>query len=217
MILTVHDPSTFGKPTGMVTDLSVLADTLIAGGAIQILIGLAILRFALGLTDIVVGMAVVVIAVSLALSRPPSAFTPTDQRSSAESTVSADRTTNIRAALIRRLPQPELDRASLRKPTPTSEARTTSESFDSKMSAQELRAAVAITDLQRGLLWGIKLLIPFVLIDLLIAHLFAVLEWSALPVQSLAIPLKLSIFIAIGGWSQLSAWLSAAVSGGLLQ
>lgn len=216
MILTVHDPSTFGKPTGMATDLSVLADTLIAGGAIQILIGLAILRFALGLTDIVVGLAVVVIAVSLALSKPQSTIAPAEQRNSAESTVSGDRTANIRAALIRRLPQPELDRAALRKSSNTSDPRTTSEALNT-MSAQELRAAVAISDLQRGLVWGIKLLIPFVLIDLLIAHLFAVLEWNALPVQSLALPLKLSIFIAIGGWSQLSAWLSTAVSGGLLQ
>ena len=182
----------------MTTEISSLADTLLAGGAIQILAGLAILRFALGLTDVVVGLAVAIIAFSIALSSGPIV----------KPGIAAP-TTNA-AAL--NLPAPKKDvEAQLR--VRLAQSQTTGAPAATSLpllSGAALRTQVAIADLQRGLLWGVKLLIPFLLIDLLVAHIFTVLQWSSLPAQSITVPFKLIVFLTIGGWPQIVAWLNTA-------
>jgi|GEM_PF-6891544 len=179
-------------------EISSLADALLAGGAIQILAGLAILRFALGLTDIVVGLAVAIIAFSIALSSVPIAKPGTAASTVNSATLNLPAsTTDVEAQLRVRLTQSQTTGALASTSLPS-------------LSGAALRTQVAMADLQRGLLWGVKLLIPFLLIDLLVAHIFAVLGWSSLPAQSVTVPFKLIVFLTIGGWPQIVAWLKTA-------
>ncbi len=172
----------------MGSDLAHIADALLAGGVVQILVGLAILRFALGLTDLVVGVAVAIVALAISLAGTPS--------------IPSAGLPNIEQTLSQRLEN-------------ISDSKRGRDSLNQNISKaqlapRELRAQVAVADLKRGVTWGVKLLIPFLLIDLLVAHCFALLQWDSLPAHSVTTPLKLIVFLTIGGWAQIATWLAAA-------
>ena len=186
--------------------ISVLLDTLLAGGVIQLLVGLALLRLALGLNDFVVGVAVIIAALAVALSGTSAELSSAVAPPSVSSQPSAEAVSL--ATRLRDRVDPVVAGSPLGAPTPSVTANP------SELS--ELRAKVIVSDLKRALLWGVALLIPFLIIDLLLAHLFAMLEWQTLPVAAVSVPLKLLVFIGVGGWSSLVSWLTLATTGGVL-
>jgi type III secretion protein R len=51
------------------------------------------------------------------------------------------------------------------------------------------------------------LLIPFVLIDLLVAHFLALLGVQQLSAHAVSLPLKILVFVGAGGWGLLGSKL----------
>ncbi len=60
---------------------------------------------------------------------------------------------------------------------------------------------VITSDLTRGMTSGILLLIPFLIIDLVVLHIFRLLDFQGLSVSVLSLPLKVVLFLSVDGWS----------------
>lgn len=67
-----------------------------------------------------------------------------------------------------------------------------------------LLASYVITELRDALKIGLMLIIPFIVIDLAVINILAMLGLAQLTHQALAIPLKLLLFLLIDGWSMVS-------------
>ena len=67
-----------------------------------------------------------------------------------------------------------------------------------------LVASYVVTQLREALTIGCKILIPFLVIDLLVAHLLTLLGILQMPSAVVAFPLKLLLFIAVDGWGLLA-------------
>lgn len=70
--------------------------------------------------------------------------------------------------------------------------------------------AFLITELKEAFQIGLLVLLPFVVIDLVVASILLALGMTSLPPGSVALPLKLLLFVLVNGWYALS---QALVSG----
>ena len=60
--------------------------------------------------------------------------------------------------------------------------------------------AFLTTELREALQMAVVILVPLVMVDLLVAHASALLGLATLPTQLVSVPLKLLLFLAVGGW-----------------
>lgn len=80
-------------------------------------------------------------------------------------------------------------------------------------SLPALLLAFTLAELRTAFLVGFVLLLPFVLIDLLVASLLSGLALSGLSAQAVALPCKLLLFVACDGWQLLARGLLLAYGG----
>lgn len=57
-----------------------------------------------------------------------------------------------------------------------------------------------LSELKGALYAGLMMLIPFVLVDLFVVNILALLSITQISAQSISVPLKLGIFLAVDGW-----------------
>ena len=76
-----------------------------------------------------------------------------------------------------------------------------------------LLPAFAITELQEAFWAGFLLLLPFLVLDLVVATVLASSGLAALPVATVALPFKLLLFVAVDGWSLLARGLVLGYAG----
>jgi type III secretory pathway component EscR len=69
--------------------------------------------------------------------------------------------------------------------------------------------AFLVTELGEALAMAVVVLVPLVVVDLVVAQALALLGLAQMPVQLVAVPLKLLLFLAVGGWD--------VIVGGLVQ
>lgn len=60
--------------------------------------------------------------------------------------------------------------------------------------------AFLVTELTEALHMAVVILLPFAVVDLLIAQIFALLGFPGQPLTTVSLPLKVLLFLAIGGW-----------------
>ncbi len=70
-----------------------------------------------------------------------------------------------------------------------------------------LAPAYLLSELKSAFTIGCMLLIPFVLIDLLVAHFLALLGVQQLSAHAVSLPLKILVFVGAGGWGLLGSKL----------
>lgn len=66
-----------------------------------------------------------------------------------------------------------------------------------------LTSAFLAAQLTAAFTFALTVLIPFVVIDLLCAHAITIIGIASLPTAAIALPLKIGVFAAAGGWSLL--------------
>jgi flagellar biosynthesis protein FliP len=71
------------------------------------------------------------------------------------------------------------------------------------MDPRVLVPAFMVSELSEALSLCVLLLVPFVLIDVVVAQVLMLLELSNVQVRSIALPLKLLLFLTAGGWDLL--------------
>ena len=69
-----------------------------------------------------------------------------------------------------------------------------------KDDLKAIAPAFLFSQLKEALTLGVMLLIPFVALDLLVAHLLALIGMQQLGVQVVSMPLKLLLFLTVNGW-----------------
>lgn len=67
-----------------------------------------------------------------------------------------------------------------------------------------LLLAFSISELKIAFQIGLLFILPFLLIDILVAHILQLLAITQISAVSFALPLKLVLFIAVDGWSLIS-------------
>lgn len=72
---------------------------------------------------------------------------------------------------------------------------------ESPLSFSALAGAFLISQVQEAFGLGLALLIPFIVVDLLVANVLMVLGVVQLPVAVVSLPLKLLLFFAVDGWT----------------
>ncbi len=76
-----------------------------------------------------------------------------------------------------------------------------------------LLPAFSITELTEALWAGFLLLLPFLVLDLVVATVMASVGLTALPAATVALPFKLLLFVAVDGWSLLARGLILGYGG----
>jgi flagellar biosynthesis protein FliP len=66
-----------------------------------------------------------------------------------------------------------------------------------------LLPAFVTSELTRAFLLGLLLLLPFLVVDLVVANVLAAMGVSSLPHGSVALPFKLLLFVLADGWTTL--------------
>ncbi|MCI5064137.1 hypothetical protein MRY87_00275 [bacterium] len=83
--------------------------------------------------------------------------------------------------------------------------RSTVESVETPLpqpdSFLSLLLAFVLEDLHGAFQLGVLFILPFLLIDLIVAHLFQLLQVSQISLSSLSLTLKLLLFVAVDGWT----------------
>lgn len=69
----------------------------------------------------------------------------------------------------------------------------------------QMIGAFVLSELRAAFKLGVLLLIPFLVIDLLIANVLLALGAQQVPVVSIALPLKLLLFVAVDGWGLIAS------------
>jgi flagellar biosynthesis protein FliP len=73
----------------------------------------------------------------------------------------------------------------------------------------DVGAVFVLSELKAAVSAAALVLVPFIIIDLLVAHLIALLGMQHLKTQIVSLPLKLMLFLAVDGWSLLISKLVA--------
>ena len=76
-----------------------------------------------------------------------------------------------------------------------------------------LLPAFSITELTEALWIGFLLLLPFLVLDLVVATVMASTGLTALPATTVALPFKLLLFVAVDGWALLARGLILGYAG----
>lgn len=171
---------------------------------LKILLVINILRFGLGLRGIEGGIVSLGLAVALTWLTVASKFPDSagmDQSAKVFATLAPEMEKVADKDLLKRFTDAAQERQ------PGSQAANTmpvpSEVSGSVHNAA-LVASFVITELRDAVTMGCKMLIPFIVIDLLVSHIFLLLGLVQLPAAVAAFPLKLALFIAVDGWRLLS-------------
>jgi flagellar biosynthetic protein FliP len=81
-------------------------------------------------------------------------------------------------------------------------------------SWQILAPAFVLSEVKKAFSIGIKILLPFLVIDLVIAYLFTALSITTLSAVTLSFPLKILAFTSLDGWSLVVENLLTTTMGG---
>jgi flagellar biosynthetic protein FliP len=172
---------------------------LILGTAfLKIFLILSILRYGLGLKDS--GFGIVIAALSIVISLLMiSPYLPLDKFLSGE-TISYQTLKTLLTPYIERADVVQAEsqlRALLQSQAKVATAQGVVADFDPFI--MKLTAYV-ITEIKAASEIGLKLLIPFILIDLLVAHILALINITTLSAYLVSLPLKLLLFLSVDGW-----------------
>ena len=83
----------------------------------------------------------------------------------------------------------------------------------SEPSLRELLTAFMLSELKRGFIMGFMLLVPFLVIDLVIANVLAGLGMMMVSPTLISLPLKLILFVIADGWLLLAKGLILSYGG----
>ena len=159
--------------------LDTLLPIILVGGAVQSIISLQFLMFGLGARGMFFGFCAILLGLYISVVRFEVA-------------------TGASVATARGPYQEQLEKRI--------ERTALTQQLEKKLEGHEPRAAilVMVSDLTRGMTAGLLLLIPFLIIDLVVLHVFRLLVFQGLSVSIVSLPLKVVLFLSVDGWTVLT-------------
>lgn len=190
----MYGASRSNRLAAMNGEATILLSFIFLSAFLKVLTALNILRYGLGLKDFAFGIVTLALAIVISLPSAPSALTanapqklPNSLSEEQQSLLKSKTKVEILARVTKVLdsiPQSA---------TPTSERMFGKE--------QPLVIAYCVSELSEAFRIGLLFLIPFILIDLLIANCLAALGVTQIGASVVALPCKLLLFVAVDGWS----------------
>lgn len=192
------------------TFISVLITLLIFTSFVKIATVLSICRYGLGLLGFEFGAVCLVVSLGLSIFMCPPELTALgfpEVLLSRSQSIQPQAVTEALVPFMERRLDPGIQRyLGKTKPSEPEKLGDAERNSGSKPAAPELRVLVPaylLSELKAAFHVGCLLLIPFVLIDLVSAHLLALLGVQQLGAHAVALPLKILVFISAGGWGLL--------------
>jgi flagellar biosynthetic protein FliP len=207
--------------------LQVITVLLVCTSFIKIVTVLSVLRFGMGLTgfefgavSLVVGFGIAVLAAPpqlTSLGFPAALLAPISSRPPPDAVAAAllpFMRSQIDPAVQRAFPSPPVAEAT---PTDAEDVASPTAEVSAQqpvLAAAEFRSVAPlflISQVKSGLLVGCAVLVPFVVVDLLVAHLLTLIGVVNLSAAAVSLPLKMMIFLAVDGWGMLVTKLLGGV------
>jgi len=194
--------------------LTVVIALMLFTAFIKIATALTIFRFGAGLHGFEFGITCLLVAFALAIAAAPPELRKLGFPGKFFNTPAQVNSSEVTSALLPYM-QSHIDEKVAQSFAATSHARSgksqngeTPESTATKDATSgdlgSVIPAFVISQLKQAFTIGCALLIPFVLIDLIVAHLLTLIGIVQLQSQIVALPLKLLLFVAVDGWSLLA-------------
>jgi flagellar biosynthetic protein FliP len=93
------------------------------------------------------------------------------------------------------------------KPAPTTPAPGTSPTTETELELRVIIPAFMISELRRGFEIGFLMVLPFLVIDMIVATLTMSMGMMMLPPTVISLPFKILFFVLIDGWNLLAGGL----------
>lgn len=186
-------------------DPSFIFSVIFLSSFIRILVVLAILRRGIGFADLPSAISVIVISVALSfagrleISPDSLAYISRGRGTDLDNGHSAREIIHVLSARIDPMVINQIQGLSA-KPNSSGLSDTTR---DKAPSVELLLGAFAISEVRRAFAVGVKLLIPFFVIDLIVALFISMVGIHSITADSVSFPAKMLTFFAIDGWSLL--------------
>lgn len=167
---------------------------------------LTICRYGLGLVGFEFGAVCLVVSLVLSLVASPPELTTLGFPQAVFSRQSAPSAQAVSEALVpfmKRRADPAIERALFNPKQGGQVAANTEGALRNDMELRTLAPAFILSELKQAFQTGCMLLVPLVAIDLLSAHLLALLGIQHVAAQVVALPLKILLFVASSGWGLL--------------
>jgi flagellar biosynthetic protein FliP len=180
---------------------TLLATLLLFTSFVKIVTALTVFRYGVGLTGFEFGVVCLLVSFSLAVVAAPPELASVGVPHALFTDQPKPKTEDVTKALLPFMSQrldPAIQKAF---------AGSRQEASDAQDSSQELRTVAPVfvfSELKSALSIGCMLLIPFIVIDLLVAHLMTLVGISHLATSVVSLPLKLVLFLAVDGWALLA-------------
>jgi flagellar biosynthesis protein FliP len=193
---------------GSASVLSLLVLILLFTTFVKTLTVLSICRYGLGLVGFEFGVVCLVVSLGLSVFLSPPELVSLGLPDALFSRTQSVQLESAKDALIPFMRR-RLDPTVAEHFIPTSKEGTAQSSepqqapSDASAQLRSLAPAFLLSELKAAFQIGSLLLIPLVLIDLLTAHILALVGVRSLSAQAIALPLKILVFISAGGWGLL--------------
>lgn len=167
---------------------------------------LTICRYGLGLVGFEFGAVCLIVSLVLSLVASPPELTNIgfpEALFSRQGVPSPQAVSDALMPFMKKKVDPEIERALFSGRQGAAAVANGESASVSGMELRDLAPAFVLSELKQGFQVGCMLLVPLVAIDLLSAHLLALLGIQHMAAQVVALPLKILVFIASGGWGLL--------------
>ena len=171
---------------------TILFTLLICTSFIRLLLAFTVLRYGIGLFGLEIGLVGVLVSATLAVFNAPDQLTTVVFSQSAPLVQQEA----VLAKLIPTMKQ-KIEAANLRVKIPISAGEN---SADIYTQVREVAPQFVVAELKSAATIGCYVLIPFLLIDLVAAHLLTLVGALQISAQVVTLPIKLLLFLAVGGW-----------------
>ena len=188
------------------TALSVLLVLLLFTTFVKTLTVLSIARYGLGLVGFEFGAVCLVVAAGIAWLACPPELTALGLPEALLSKPQSVQPQAVSQALLPYMEQrtdPLIARHLTTSPPVAGAAEGTQGQEVKRPSVRAVVPAYLLSELKEGFQLGCMILIPLVVVDLLVAHVLALIGVQNIAVAAVALPLKLVLFIVAGGWGLL--------------
>lgn len=167
---------------------------------VKVTTALSIVRYGLGLMGVEVGVAVLVASCALAVMAAPPELKVVGAPLAFSSEGTAGHPPGNSAEQVAKTLTPYMQQ---RIDTRVAAALSLKTNDRGELSgdARSLAPAFLVSELQEALKIGCQLLVPFVVLDLLIAHLLTLVGVRQLSAQVVSLPCKLLLFLSVDGWT----------------
>lgn len=182
-------------------DLSFIISLLFFSSFIRILLVLAILRRGLGFSDLPSAVVILLLSAALSMSGLPNShegLAPSVSLGSSEQRVDPQRVREL-AQFISKKTDPEAMEVLQKLLQRREENASLKEENEPEFGV--MVGAYALSEVRKAFKMGVTFLIPFVVIDVLLAVLLAAIGVTTMSVEMISFPAKLLTFLMLDGWS----------------